>query len=119
MQFALLFADSEETTARYDDPAQRDELMQGWMVYMGAMAEAGVMRSGEELKAPNTATTVRRPAGETVVQDGPYCEAKEYLGGFVVIEVESLDDAISWAEKCPAAVTGSVEIRPVVIHEEP
>jgi hypothetical protein len=49
-----------------------------------------------------------------MVTDGPYAEAKEVLGGFVLIEVEDLDEAIRWAARIPTAWRGKVELRPVV-----
>ena len=48
-----------------------------------------------------------------MVEDGPFIDSKEPLGGYYLIEVASLDEAFRWAERCPAAETGHVEIRPV------
>jgi hypothetical protein len=56
---------------------------------------------------------VRVREGKTVVTDGPYAETKEHLGGFYVLDVANLDEAISWAEKVPNVDYGSVEIRPI------
>jgi hypothetical protein len=47
------------------------------------------------------------------VQDGPFADTKEQLGGFIILDVPSLDVALQWAAKCPAAQYGAVEIRPV------
>jgi hypothetical protein len=46
------------------------------------------------------------------VQDGPYAATKEQLGGFYIIDVTDLDAALAWAEKCPAARHGIIEVRP-------
>ena len=51
------------------------------------------------------------------MQDGPYPDTKEQLGGFLIVEVPSLDAAIDWAARCPAAATGAVEIRPVLVTQ--
>ena len=57
--------------------------------------------------------------GDAVVTDGPYAEVKEALGGYYLLSCDTLDDAIGWAEKIPAAWTGgAIEIRPVHIDED-
>ena len=52
--------------------------------------------------------------GKRQVQDGPYADTKEKLGGFFIIDVPDLDKALEWAARCPAASTGSVEVRPTL-----
>jgi hypothetical protein len=47
------------------------------------------------------------------VQDGPYADTKEQLGGYYLIDVKNLDEALSWAARCPGASHGIVEVRPV------
>jgi hypothetical protein len=79
--------------------------------YIGALQEAGVFIDTDWLHPAETATTVTLAGGEKRVQDGPFAETKETLGGFFVIDVENLDEALAWAEKCPAAHYGKVEIR--------
>jgi hypothetical protein len=56
--------------------------------------------------------------GEILVTDGPFAETKERLGGYYVIDVESLDEALEWAARIPSARHGTIEIRPVVMHDE-
>ncbi len=116
MQFMLIFAEPLADIARQKDPVEGPKLMGAWRDYIGSMMQSGVMLNGEGLQPPETATTVRLRGGKREVQDGPYCEAKEYLGGYVIVEVDDLDAAIGWAEKCPAAEYGSVEIRPVMAN---
>lgn len=79
--------------------------------YIGALQEAGVFIDTDWLHPADTATTITLAGGEKRVQDGPFAETKETLGGFFAIEVENLDEALKWAEKCPAAQYGKVEIR--------
>ena len=55
--------------------------------------------------------------GETLVTDGPFIETKEMLGGYYLVETESLDEAIEWAAKIPSARFGHVEVRPIVMRE--
>jgi hypothetical protein len=84
-----------------------------WGAYTQALIEAGVMRGGNALKPSFTATTVRLRDGKRHVQDGPYADTKENLGGYYIIEVADLDEALTWAAKNPAASSGAVEVRPV------
>jgi hypothetical protein len=72
------------------------------------------MRGGNELQPTATATTVRVRNGETMVTDGPFAETKETLGGYYLLECDSLDDAVDLAAKIPGAQHGSIEVRPVV-----
>jgi hypothetical protein len=87
--------------------------MDRWEAVKGEMRAAGALVGGTGLHA-DAATTVRAPAGELIVTDGPYAETKEVLFSFLMIDVEDLDAAIAWAAKLPAAEYGSVDIRPMV-----
>lgn len=90
-----------------------DTDMAAWGAYTQALINAGVMRGGNALKPSYTATTVRLRDGQREVQDGPYADTKEHLGGYYLIEVPDLDEALAWAARSPAASTGAVEVRPV------
>ena len=71
--------------------------------------------SGEQLQPIETATTVRVQNGQTLLTDGPFVDAKEHVGGFIVVEVEDLDAALAIAARIPAArMGGAVEVRPLV-----
>ena len=83
------------------------------------VTEAGAYLGGEGLQPVATATTVRVHDGERVVSDGPFAETKEQLGGFYLLDCANLDEAIGWAEKIPGARSGSVEVRPVMVYDEP
>ncbi|WP_191083941.1 YciI family protein [Roseococcus microcysteis] len=85
-----------------------------WTAYMDAMRTAGVMRGGQRLAAPDAATTLRLKDGVRHVQDGPYADSPEQLAGFVVIEVPDMAAAVEWAARCPGAIDGAVEIRPLL-----
>jgi hypothetical protein len=86
----------------------------GWSAFIGAMAQAGIIVGGSGLQGPDTATTVRIRDGKRLVQDGPYADAKEQLGGYFVIEVPGLDTALEWAARAPSASGASVEVRPLM-----
>jgi hypothetical protein len=70
------------------------------------------MVGGAGLQPVHLATTVRHDDGRRQVQDGPFAEAKEQLGGFYLIDVPGLDEALEWAARCPAASSCAVEVRP-------
>jgi hypothetical protein len=87
--------------------------MAAYIAYTEAMKTAGVLRGGGRLERSSAATTVRAHNGKTEVLDGPYADTKEQLGGYYLIEVARLDDALSWAARCPGASHGAIEVRPV------
>jgi hypothetical protein len=106
----------------YSDPAEMQQqpeseqrqMVGEYMAYSESLRQAGVYQSGEGLEPPSTATTVRVRDGKQLISDGPFAETREVLGGFYLIECESLDDALTHAAACPGARHGSVEVRPVM-----
>ncbi len=88
--------------------------MAPWIAYTQKLIDAGVMRGGNGLQPPSTATTVHKTDGKQVVQDGPFADSKAQLGGYYIIEANDLDQAIALAADSPAADYGGVEIRPVI-----
>ncbi len=98
-------------------PEERKAEMDRWFGYSDDMAKAGVMVAGDALHPVATATSVRHRDGKDLVTDGPFAETKEVLGGYYLMEVPSLDEAIEWAKRCPAALYGTVELRPLVDFE--
>ncbi|MGZ8600953.1 MAG: YciI family protein [Actinomycetota bacterium] len=71
------------------------------------------MKAGDALVDVDQATSVRVRDGERLVTDGPFAETKEALGGYYLLEVDNLDDAIEAAAACPGARNGTIELRPV------
>jgi hypothetical protein len=70
---------------------------------------------GEQLQPTETATTVRVENGQTLLTDGPFVDAKEHLGGYMVVDADDIDAALEIAARIPAArMGGAVEVRPVV-----
>ena len=115
MEYMLLFHQpATELERTQDDPASAD-YWESWRAYMSAIYSAGIVTSGQGLQPPSTATTVRVRAGQREVLDGPFAETKEMLGGYVIIEVPSIDDALTWAARSPSSGTGSTEVRPVAL----
>lgn len=114
MQFAIVVYETETELAARQDPARVESFWAGYMAYAKALVDAGIARGGAGLQPPDAATTVRLRDGRRHVQDGPFTDTKEKLGGFFLIDVPDLDRALEWAARCPSASTGSVEVRPVV-----
>lgn len=92
-------------------PEDGARAQQAYAAYIGTLKEAGVFIDTDWLQPAPTATTLTMKDGEKRVQDGPFADTKETLGGFFAIDVPDLDAAMAWAEKCPAAQFGKVEIR--------
>jgi hypothetical protein len=112
MQFALLIYESPEAFAtRKND--ESDSYLGAWRAYYRALVEARVYVGGDALEVPETGTTVRIKEGKRWVQDGPYADTKEQLAGLIVLELPSLDTALEWAARCPAAAAGALEVRPL------
>lgn len=114
MQYILLLNETETEFAKRQHPEHASEYWGGWNAFIGAMAQAGIIVKGDGLQGPYTATTVRVRNGERLVEDGPFADTKEQLGGYFVIDVPDLDTALAWAAKAPSASYASVEVRPVL-----
>jgi hypothetical protein len=112
MRYTLLLH-YPEPTAEDLGPERLAEGMRAFDAYAKALEEAGVLASAEVLEQSVATTTVSRAGGELVVQDGPFADTKEQLGGPFVIDVADLDAAIGWAGRAPSVSWGHVEIRPV------
>lgn len=114
MQYMILiYGDEKNFAMMANNPQAQQQMYAAFTRYGADMREAGVLRGGAELKATSTATTVRVRNGKTLATDGPFAETKEQLGGYYLIDVPDLDQAVHWAARCPAAMGGSIEVRPL------
>jgi hypothetical protein len=93
---------------------EKEHWLGAYVAYIEAMTNGGVLRGSTGLQPTSTATTVRVANGKTHVLDGPYADSKEQLGGFHIVEVADLDAALSWAARCPTALHGVIEVRPLL-----
>ncbi len=93
--------------------AERVSLSNESMAYCDRLQKVGQLLAASPLHPVETATTVRVREGKTSTTDGPFAETKEQLGGFLLIDVPDLNDAIRIASQFPAAHIGSVEVRPM------
>ncbi|MCL4131246.1 UNVERIFIED_CONTAM: hypothetical protein GTU68_010758 [Idotea baltica] len=87
--------------------------MAGYMGFGEEAGAAGVLVAGEALEPTSSATSVQVRDGDVITTDGPFAETKEQLGGFYIVECDTLDEAVKWAAKIPHAATGTIEVRPV------
>jgi len=109
---ALIYGDEQRWDSLSDD--ERSSVYARYRAF-GENAGASVV-DGAELASTRTATTVRVRDDEVIVTDGPFAETKEALGGFYVLDVQSLDEAAALAARIPGASTGAIELR--AAHEE-
>jgi hypothetical protein len=94
------------------------EAVAAMMRYNAALQEAGVLITLDGLHPPSMGARVSFADGRPVVTDGPFAEAKEVLGGYWMIEVNSREEAIAWAKRCPASANEVIEIRQVQEMED-
>lgn len=114
MQYAILNYENDRAFINRTDEANQNDYWGAYQAYVIALKEAGISVGGGILQPGHTATTIRIQAGQRNVQDGPYADTKEQLGGYILIEVPDLDTALDWAARCPAAALGAVEVRPIL-----
>lgn len=112
MKYMMLIAGNEEFWSSRTDEENR-ELYGRVAEWWNGHEKAGRVIGGHELEPASTATTVRiAPDGRTTITDGPFTEGKEVVGGYGILEVENLDEALALASGWPAPDT--LEIRPIV-----
>ena len=115
MRYALLLNYAEDGAA---DISEED--MAQWLAafddYAKALDAAGVLVAADVLQSTAASTTVTLRNGSLQVQDGPFADTKEQLAGVFLVDVPDLDAALAWAEKCPAAQWGTIEIRPTAVY---
>jgi hypothetical protein len=112
MQYMLAIY-GDERAAESTPREQMTEIINAYMAYTKALQDAKVLVASNRLRPTSAATTVRVADGKTQVLDGPFAETKEQLGGYYLIDVPDLDAALSWAERCPGAHHGTIEVRPI------
>jgi hypothetical protein len=90
-----------------------DSMMRECFAHADGLRERGRLLDSQQLDAPETAMSVRIRHGRVSTTDGPFAETKEQLGGFNLIEADSMEEAVRIAERFPWARTGCIEVRPV------
>jgi hypothetical protein len=117
MQYMLLIYNDPATWASMS-PEEQGEVYNAYGTFTEELQASGKMVAGDALQATDTATSVRVRDGETLTTDGPFAETKEVLGGYYLIDVDTLDEALEWGAKIPGASHGTIEVRPVVTDYE-
>ena len=115
MQYLLLIADEEKVWDSLPE-SEVAAMYAAYGTFTQELQASGAYLGANQLQPVSTATTVSVRNGETIVTDGPFAETKEVLGGYYLIDVETLDEAIEWAAKIPSARVGRIEVRPVVMR---
>lgn len=108
MKYLLMLFDNEDAWAAMEEE-NRNAVLGAHFAYTDALKNAGAFISGEPLDHSSNAKRARKGR----IEDGPFADGKEILGGFYMIEAKNLDDALDWAARCPCASYGYVEVRPV------
>ncbi|WP_068162982.1 YciI family protein [Rhodococcus phenolicus] len=115
MRYTILMHYPEETAASIGEETI-EAGRQAFAAYAATLQQAGVLIGAEVLAPSDLTTTLTMVDGELRVQDGPFADTKEQLGGTVVVDVPDLDAAIEWARQAPPLHWGAVEIRPGATH---
>jgi hypothetical protein len=111
MRYTLLLYYPEMNEEQLGEAALR-EGMRAFDAYAEALEAEGVLRSAEVLQPSFASTVLRVRDGELLVQDGPFADTREQLGGTFVIDVPGLDEALACARRAPSLAWGAVEVRP-------
>lgn len=115
MRWTLLLHYPELTRASAGDEAI-DEGMRAFTAYAATLHAAGVLVAAEVLDTSDRSATVREVDGRLLVQDGPFADTREQLGGTFVLEVPDRETALHWAAQAPVVRWGAVEVRPGATH---
>lgn len=112
MKFLLMVYTDDQLLEALPDGAF-DRMMHGCITHADELKAQGTLIESQQLEHAGTARTVRVRDGRTSIVDGPFAETKEILGGYNLIEADSLEDAVRIAQEFPWIGTGSIEVRPV------
>ncbi|MCO6042658.1 YciI family protein [Aeoliella sp. ICT_H6.2] len=115
MKYMLLIYGAEEG---WTEQERKDCMLQSMAICDELEAE-GKWIASSPLHSVSTATTVRVREGKRQVTDGPFAETTEQLGGYYILDVDSMDEAIAIASRLPPASKGAVEVRPLLPIPEP
>ena len=122
MRFMMLMypgPDAETEKSPVPDGPEGQKLLDDMMAFNARMVEAGVLKGGEGLKPTRLGKRVKYgPRGSVQVIDGPFTETKEILGGYWIIECDSLEEAVNWAKQAPCPAGEFIDIRPVWTPED-
>jgi hypothetical protein len=104
----------DETQLATLPQSEADALRASYIAFTTSIIEGGQHIVGEALQPTRTATTVRVRGGKLTTTDGSFVNMREQVGGFYLIEARDQEEAVQIAARIPGALTGGVEVRPVV-----
>ncbi len=112
----LILIGHDEQGGKQLSPEQHGALFKAYQKYEQELKQAGVLLGGDPLKPSAGALRISSEGGKRKVLDGPFSESKEIVGGYILLQVKSRDEAVEWASRCPAASLGGwsyVELREI------
>jgi hypothetical protein len=112
---ALLYADESKTPP--PGSPEMNQILEAYGQFFQEITPTGVMVGGDPVQASSTSTTVRNRNGSVERTPGPFSPTGDQVIGFYLFECASDDEAIGWAAKIPAAQSGAVEVRPILVQE--
>lgn len=116
MQYMILVYEPEEAYAAAEGQAKLKDIVAKHMALAAELKAKGVQRDGSGLQGTETATTIATNNGQQTMHDGPFAETREHLGGYYLIDVPDLDEALAIAKRVPVIDGGKVEVRPLIVH---
>ena len=111
MQYLLMIY-GDEAAMHGITPEEGKKLGEAYARFTQDIVQSGHLKGGDQLKPSNTATTIRRGNGKSLMTDGPFAETREQLAGYYIVETGDLDEAIAIADRIPFT-NGAVEVRPI------
>ena len=117
MQYMILVYEPDGCYDGEAGQAALKDVVARHMALAGELKAKGIQQSGGGLQGIETATTIATGAGgQQTLHDGPFAETREHLGGYYLIDVPNLDDALAIARRVPVLEGGKVEVRPLITH---
>ena len=113
MKYMLVIFNNEQAWAALSEKEQT-EMMNAHFAYSEDLRKKGRYVAGEALQPEATAKRVKLKNGKRTIQDGPFAEAKEVIGGFYLVDVPDREEAVEWGKRCPLIEGEYVEVRPVM-----
>jgi hypothetical protein len=113
MRYMLLLWENEAISAA-QSKEEREAVFAEYMAFTSDIRAKGVYQAGDPLLPSETASTVRVRNGKAVTTDGPFAETREQLGGYYIVECETLEEACGYAARIPGARDGAIEVRPIM-----
>jgi len=110
MPYMLLIMEPRGQRAERSDAEGRD-VYQRMLDYSAQLSARGVLRASQSLKTDTEGARIRVRDGKRTVLDGPFVESKEMVGGYFILDCDTIDEAIAIATEAPAASWATIEVR--------